>query len=91
MGVDRNDESGWLIGSQMDGAMAGPTNRSASSARFESGQLVERPDESGGDQQAARQGGHETGRHVGQLELPGQVRLLDGWGACWTQTCRVGR
>jgi hypothetical protein len=27
------------------------------------------------------QGGHETGRHVGQRELPGQVRLLDGWGA----------
>jgi putative transposase len=26
------------------------------------------------------QGGHETGRHVGQRELPGQVRLLDGVG-----------
>ena len=24
------------------------------------------------------QGGHETGRHVAQRELPGQVRLLDG-------------
>jgi hypothetical protein len=27
------------------------------------------------------QGGHETGQHVGQRELPGHVRLLDGWGA----------
>jgi hypothetical protein len=27
------------------------------------------------------QGGHETSRHVCQRELPGQVRLLDRWGA----------
>ena len=41
--------------------------------------------ESGGDQQAARQGGPETGRHLGQRGLPGQVQLLDGVG------CMVGR
>jgi putative transposase len=29
---------------------------------------------------AVDQGGHQTGRHVGQRELPGQVRLLDGVG-----------
>jgi Transposase, Mutator family len=29
---------------------------------------------------AVDQGGHETGRHVGQREPPGQVRLLDGVG-----------
>jgi hypothetical protein len=29
---------------------------------------------------AVDQGGHATGRHVGQRELPGQVRLLDGVG-----------
>ncbi len=34
----------------------------------------------------------EAGRHVGQRELPGQVRLLDGVGVHGrTQTCRVGR
>jgi hypothetical protein len=37
------------------------------------------------------QGGHETGRHVGQRELPGQVCLLDGGMHGRTQTCRVGR
>ncbi len=38
------------------------------------------------------QGGHETGRHVGQQEPRGQVRLLDGVGVHGrTQTCRVGR
>jgi hypothetical protein len=37
------------------------------------------------------QGGQETGRHVAQRELPGQVRLLDGWVHGRTQTCRVGR
>jgi putative transposase len=39
---------------------------------------------------AVDRGGHATGRHVGQRELPGQVRLLDG-GHGRTQTCRVGR
>jgi putative transposase len=39
---------------------------------------------------AVGQGVHETGRHVGQRELPGQVRLLDGVPGR-TQTCRVGR
>ena len=34
------------------------------------------------------QGGHETGRHVGQRELPGQVRLLDG--GCMVGLRRVG-
>ena len=37
------------------------------------------------------QGGHKTGQYVGHRELPGQVRLLDGVGHGWTQTCRVGR
>jgi transposase len=37
-------------------------------------------------------GGPETGRHVGQRELSGQVRLVDGVGVHGgTQTCRVGR
>jgi hypothetical protein len=47
-----------------------------------------RPPTCGGDRQG---GGHVTSQRVGQRELPGQVRLLDGDGYEWAQACRVGR
>jgi len=46
-------------------------------ARFENGKLVERPTNREVIAKPRDQGGHETGRHVGQRELSGQVRLLD--------------
>jgi hypothetical protein len=49
-------------------------------AGFENGRLVERTNESEGDQQAACQGGHETGRFVGQREPPVRFACLTGSG-----------
>jgi len=61
-------------------------------ARFENGKLVERPTNQEVISKRCDQGGQETGRHVAQRELPGQVRLLDGVGVHGrTQPCRVGR
>ena len=49
------------------------------SAQFENGHLVERPDESGGDQQAVSPG-RPCDRSACRSERPRQVRLLDGVG-----------
>ena len=37
------------------------------------------------------QGGHQTGRNVGQRELPVRFGCLTGWGYGRTQACSVGR
>jgi hypothetical protein len=49
-------------------------------AKFENGNLPNDPTNREVISKPGDQGGHEIGRHVGQRELPGQVRLLDGVG-----------
>jgi hypothetical protein len=49
-------------------------------ARFENGNSSNDPTNQEVISKPRDQGGHETGRHVGQRTLPGRVRLLDGVG-----------